>query len=292
MMNKFKGILSESGTISRVLLLVGTSIFFATFGMLLWTVFTNRDLTDVNTIKTLQFVQAIGAFILPPLFLAYLWSNKPLKYLQLDKKTAGLEVVYVLIFMVLIIPAINLLGDLNQQLILPKGLEEIENWMKTSEEQAMIITQQLLNVHTIQGLLLNILLIAILPAFGEELIFRGAFQRILQDWKGAVFAIWVAAFVFSAIHLQFYGFLPRLLMGAFLGYLLLWSGNLWLPVLAHFTNNVLAVIFYYFKNNGYQLPDIDLIGTGNTVWLGIASAAIGVFGIFFLKKQFEKTYVE
>ena len=258
-MNKFKGILSESGTISRVLLLIGASIFFATLGMLLWTVFTNRDLTDIDTIKTLQFLQAIGAFILPPLVLAYLWSNKPLKYLHLDKKTAVLDVVYVFIFMVLIIPAVNLLGDLNQQLILPKALEGIENWMKSSEEQAKEITQLLLNVHSVQGLFINILLIAILPALGEELIFRGAFQRTLQEWKGAIFSIWVAAFVFSAIHLQFYGFLPRLLMGAFFGYLLVWSGNLWLPIIAHFTNNVLAVLFYYFKSNGYQLPDIDII---------------------------------
>lgn len=287
-MYKFKGLLEQSGTVSKILLLVGTCIFFGVFGMLLWSAFTNGDVTDIATLKTMQFIQAIGVFILPPLVLAYLWSEKPFEYLRLDKKTKTFDIIYVFVFMVLIIPFVNLLGDLNQQVELPKALEGIENWMKTSEEQAKILTERLLAVQYIQGLFLNILLIAILPALGEELIFRGALQRILHDWKGAIFAIWIAAFIFSAIHVQFYGFVPRLLMGAFFGYLLLWSGNLWLPILAHFTNNVLAVIFYYFKNNGYQMPDIDTIGTGETIWLGVASGALGIFGFFFLKKHFEK----
>ena len=287
-MYKFKGMLAQSGTVSRILLLIGTSCFFAIFGMVLWTLFTNRDIKDIDTLKTMQFIQAFGVFILPPLVLAYLWSEKPFEYLRLDTKTKALDIVYVFVFMMLIIPFVNLLGDLNQHLELPKALEGIENWMKTSEEQAKVLTEKLLAVRDVQGLLFNIILIAMLPALGEELIFRGALQRILHEWKGAIFAIWVAAFVFSAIHFQFYGFVPRLLMGAFFGYLLLWSGNLWLPILAHFTNNVLAVIFYYFKNNGYQMPDIDTIGTGDTIWLGMASGALGIFGFFFLKKYFEK----
>lgn len=291
-MFKFKGMLAQSNTVSRILLLVGTSCFFAIFGMVLWTLFTNRDITDIDTLKTMQFIQAIGVFILPPLVLAYLWSAKPSEYLCLDKKTKALDIVYVFVFMVLIIPFVNLLGDLNQQLELPKALEGIENWMKTSEEQAKILTGKLLAVKDVQGLLFNIILIAMLPALGEELIFRGALQRILHEWKGAIFAIWVTAFVFSAIHLQFYGFVPRLLMGTFFGYLLLWSGNLWLPILAHFTNNLLAVVFYYFRNNGYKMPDIDTIGTGDTIWLGMASGALGIFGFFFLKKHFEKQQAE
>jgi hypothetical protein len=76
-------------------------------------------------------------------------------------------------------------------------------------------------------------------------------------------------------------------MGAFFGYLLFWSKNLWLPIIAHFTNNVIAVIFYYFKFNGVKLPDIDSIGTGNTIWIGLVSGAIGVFGFFWLRRKFQ-----
>ena len=136
-------------------------------------------------------------------------------------------------------------------------------------------------------MLFNIFLIAFIPAMGEELFFRGALQGALRDWKGIKTAIWITAIVFSAIHLQFYGFVPRMLLGAFFGYLIFWSNSIWPAVLAHFVNNVMAVIFYYFKYNGYKLPDIDTIGTGNTLWLGIASGAIALFGLFQLKKQLE-----
>jgi len=145
----------------------------------------------------------------------------------------------------------------------------------------------MLQVHGYYALSFNIFLIAILPALGEELFFRGAIIRVFQDWRGFKTAIWITAFIFSAIHLQFYGFLPRLLMGAFFGYLLLWSENLWLPVTAHFINNVVAVVFYYLKFNGYKLPDIDAIGTGNTLWIGIASGVMGIIGIFMLKRRFQ-----
>ena len=136
------------------------------------------------------------------------------------------------------------------------------------------------------GLIFNIILIAIIPALGEELFFRGALQGVMKAWKGAKLAIWITAIIFSAIHLQFYGFVPRMLLGAFFGYLLFWSENIWLPIIAHFVNNVLAVIFYYFKFNGYQVPDIDTIGTGNTLWLGIASGALAIFGFFQIRKRF------
>ena len=84
--------------------------------------------------------------------------------------------------------------------------------------------------------------------------------------------------------MQFYGFVPRLLLGAFFGYLLLWSGNLWLPILAHFTNNLMTILFYYLKNNGFQVFNIDTLGTGDTLWLGCLSGWLALFGIIVLKK--------
>jgi hypothetical protein len=109
-------------------------------------------------------------------------------------------------------------------------------------------------------------------------------QGIIQEKMNVKFAIWITAIVFSAIHMQFYGFLPRMLLGAFFGYLLFWSENLWLPIAAHFTNNAVAIVFYYLKYNGYKLPDIDTVGTGNTLWLGLISAAFAIYGFFWFKK--------
>jgi membrane protease YdiL (CAAX protease family) len=160
--------------------------------------------------------------------------------------------------------------------------------MQSSEVQIAEITEKMLNVSTLGALLFNVFLVAVVPALGEELFFRGTIQRLLSDWKGALFAIWITAFVFSAIHMQFYGFLPRMLLGAFLGYLLLWSGSLWLPIIAHFVNNSVAVVFYYLKFNGVKVIDVETIGTDDTLWLGIVSGIVCVFLGFLIRKNTRK----
>jgi membrane protease YdiL (CAAX protease family) len=286
-MNKLKGNLKESGIFSKLLLLIGITIFFTSTGLLFWSFFTNGDSTDINSLKILQLIQSFGMFVMPPLVLAYFWSEKPLAYLFLDRKTNWKNVVFVVLLMIILIPFINMLGDFNQQLKLPNAFSGLELLMKEKELQAQQLSDKLLNVHNIQGLAFNILLIALIPALGEELFFRGLLQRILGENRNVVAAIWIVAFLFSAIHLQFYGFIPRLLLGAFFGYMLVWSGNLWLPIIAHFTNNFIAIIFYYLKNNGYKIPDLDTVGTGNTLWLGVFCGFFGIIGIYLVKKQFQ-----
>jgi len=245
-------------------------------------------LPEITNLKLVQLVSSIGLTVVPAYIFARTYSSKPSSYLSLATKPNWKIFTYVAVLMIVAIPFINLLGSLNQQMVLPKALAGIENWMKNAESQASGLTEKMLNIHSILSLSFNILLIAIIPAIGEELIFRGVLIKILRDWKGIKLAIWLTAIIFSAIHLQFYGFIPRMLMGAFFGYLLLWSDSLWLPIVAHFTNNAIAIIFYYLKCNGYKMPDIDDIGTGNTLWLGIASGALVVFGISQLKKQILK----
>ncbi len=275
---------SELGTIGKILLLLGVTFMLSLFAVAAWQLFTNANANDISSLKLLQLLQSVATFVLAPMVLAYLWSKNPRKFLHLDSKTELSIYLLVAVFMVIVIPFVNLLGFLNQQIVLPESFNAIETWMKNSELQAAELTERLLNVHSVQGLLFNIFLIAILPAIGEELYFRGVVQKILSDKNHVIFGIWSAAFIFSAIHLQFYGFFPRLLLGAFLGYLLYWSGNLWLPILAHFINNVMAVLFYYFQNNGYKLPDIDKIGTESTLWIGCLSGILAIGGIYFIRK--------
>lgn len=246
---------------------------------------TNNDMSDIRSLKIMQLIQAIGMFILPPLILAYLWSEKPLRYLKLSTKLRLSDVLIVVFLMIAAIPFINLITMLNQQLVLPEFLTIVEAWMKASELQIAEITGRMLNVHTPTELLFNILLIAIIPALGEELFFRGTIQKIFTEWRNAIWGIWIAAFVFSAIHLQFYGFVPRMMLGAFFGYLLFWSESLWLPIIAHFVNNAVAVIFYYLKYNGVKVPDIDTVGTGNTLCLGLLSGILVFGGIYALKMR-------
>lgn len=280
-----KGYLKESGAALKLVQLIIAFFVILIFTAAIVSVATNNDMSDIRSLKIMQLIQAIGMFILPPLILAYLWSEKPLRYLRLSTKLKLSDVLIVVFLMMAAIPFINLITLLNQQLVLPEFLAPVEAWMKASELQIAEITGKMLNVHTPTELLFNILLIAVVPALGEELFFRGTIQKIFTEWRSAVWGIWIAAFVFSAIHLQFYGFIPRMLLGAFFGYLLFWSESLWLPIIAHFVNNAVAVIFYYLKYNGVKVPDIDTVGTGNTLWLGVLSGILVFAGIYTLKKR-------
>ncbi len=288
-MVSLRGMYKQNGIFSNLLLLLGTAVFFAVMAIAVWKVFFGANPTEINSVRWLQFAQAVGIFIVPPLVLAYLWSDKPVEYLCLDKRPGLGSAFFVILFMVLVIPFVNLLGEWNQQLRLPHAFAAIEAQMKASETEIALLTEKLLDVHGLKGLFANVFLIAFIPALGEELFFRGALQRILENKKHAIFAIWLTAFIFSAIHFQFYGFVPRFLLGAFFGYLLVWSGNLWLPVLAHFTNNAVAIVFYYLKHNGFQVVDIDALGAGNTLWIGYVSGLLTLMMIFLFRAKFRTT---
>ena len=286
-MTKLKGVLEQNGIFSTLVVLFAIICFFALVLSPITVLITASNPSNINLMKVSQLILSVGVFIFPPFVLAFLCSKKPLAYLWLNQKTSWLDAGYVILFMLIIIPFVNLLGEMNQQLVLPKFMAGLESTLKSMEDQANKLVEQMLQVHGYAALLFNVFLIALLPAIGEELFFRGALIRVFQNWKGMIPAIWIVAILFSTIHLQFYGFVPRLLMGAFFGYLILWSGNIRLAVIAHFINNVVAVLFYYFKFNGVKLPDIDAVGTGNTLWIGIASGAIGLFGFFLLKRKLQ-----
>lgn len=283
-----KGIFKDSGVLWKLLQLIAVFSFVLIATLLVTVLVTTNDMNDMSNVKLMQLIQSIGLFIIPPFVMAFLWSENAFVFLRLNSGLRRSTVLYVLVFMLVAIPFINLLSWLNQQIVLPASLSEIEKMMQSSEAQIAILTEKMLNVHSLDALLFNVFLVAVVPALGEELFFRGTIQRLLSDWKGALFAIWITAFVFSAIHMQFYGFLPRMLLGAFLGYLLLWSGSLWLPIIAHFVNNSVAVVFYYLKFNGVKVIDVETIGTDDTLWLGIVSGIVCVFLGFLIRKNTRK----
>lgn len=283
-----KGIFKQSGTGSKLLQLLLVFIFSMLLSVLLGSILGNNDMNDIRNVKIMQLIQSVGMFIVPPVVLAFLWSNNIFSYLKLSAPPRLTTALYSVVFMIAAIPFINLLSWLNQQIVLPAGLSAIEEWMKLYENQIAAITEKMLNVHTTGAFIFNLILIAVLPALGEELFFRGTLQKIIGERWNIKVAIWITAIIFSIIHLQFYGFFPRMLLGAFFGYLLLWSGNLWYPVLAHFINNAVAVIFYFLKYNGIMMPDIDTIGTGNTLWIGIVSGLICCVIITKMRIQLKK----
>ncbi|MCK4638890.1 MAG: CPBP family intramembrane metalloprotease, partial [Bacteroidales bacterium] len=125
------------------------------------------------------------------------------------------------------------------------------------------------------GFLFNILMIAIIPGIGEEFLFRGVLLRLLKEWtKNIHWAVFISAVLFSAFHLQFYGFLPRLMLGILLGYMFVWTGSIWVPIFIHFINNAAAVIFVYIVNKSKLETNLESFGATDNLWLIIGSFLI------------------
>ena len=222
----------------------------------------------ISLMKYLQIVQSIGLFIIPPLLAGYFFEKNVLGYLGVKKNPGGIIFIIVLLLMFFSIPLIDWLVSINESMKLPSFLHGVEQWMKDSEEQASQLTTAFLDVHTAGGFLLNIIMIVILPAIGEELLFRGLLQKLFGEWfRNIHVAIFFIAFIFGVVHMQFYGLLPRMMLGVIFGYLYYWTGSLWVPVFAHFLNNAAVVVAYFLSNLGIIKGDYENFGNTNNLYL-------------------------
>lgn len=205
----------------------------------------NLNSLNLETLRIVQIISSFGMFVVASVIYAKVESKNWIKFLSF-KKVNPILLILTTAIMFSMAPLMEQINELNKSMVLPDALKEIEIWMKLKEEQMAIMTKQLLLMDSMNIFLINILMLAIIPALGEELIFRACLQKIFVRWTGNYhIGIWITAIIFSAIHFQFYGFMPRMLLGALFGYLLVWSGNIWLPILAHFLNNGLAVVSAY-----------------------------------------------
>ena len=240
----------------------------------------------VSVLKIIQTVSAIGTFILPAIFLGYTFGNSFPEYLHLDKKAKWDSVILVFILLIAAVPLINFLGELNSRMELPSWMAGVERQMRESEDQAARLTEKFLNIDTPWQLIFTMFMVAVLPAVGEELMFRGILQRIFSEWsRNKHTGIWASAILFSAMHMQFFGFVPRMMLGVMLGYLYLWSGSLWLPIIAHFINNGAAVIaIYLYRNNALSINP-DSIGTENDYISVIVSTVFSVGLLWIIYKR-------
>jgi len=242
---------------------------------------------SIAFLKYFQTMQAFGLFVVPPLILAYLFQGNIREYLYLKRSADPSTLLLVVVLMLAVAPLINFLGALNSQMSLPDWMSGIERWMRNSEENAAMLTEAFLNVETLWGLAFNLFMIALLPAIGEELLFRGIIQKIFTRMTHSNhWGIWISAILFSAMHMQFFGFVPRMLLGALFGYLLVWSGSMWFAILGHFINNALAVIVLYFAHNGAINPAIEEYGsTSDSYYATLLSLVITAVLLWQIKKQ-------
>lgn len=201
------------------------------------------SLAERNAIRWFNLLAHVGGFTLGSLLTAWVaFRGRWRQGLHLHTWPTPAGLLYLPVLLLGGFLLMQLVYWFNQQLPLPDSLWEMEN-------QQNWLVEQVLRMESPWEFALTLLVAGIAPAVGEELLFRGLVQPQLRRWTGSVhWAVWIAAILFSAIHLQFAGFIPRMLLGALLGYLLVWTHSLWAPILAHFLfNGVQIVVFYFFR---------------------------------------------
>ncbi|QQL49522.1 CPBP family intramembrane glutamic endopeptidase [Mucilaginibacter ginkgonis] len=209
----------------------------------------NLTVSDPQAAKALWVLQVIGTTLplfIAPVFFSYVVAREPKTYLKWSRPFPWQLIFITLMIMFFSLPVMEQLTVMNQKLSLPPFLKGIEQWMRDSEQKLEKLTQLLLKMDTPWDMIKALFLVAGVTAVVEELTFRGVLQTIFLRWtKNHHIAIWITAILFSAFHMEFFGFLPRLMLGVFFGYFVYWTGSVWSSVWAHFINNALAVVATY-----------------------------------------------
>ncbi len=293
-----KGALANLTPFTKLLLIflmiMGSSIFVTMLFMFAAIPFTGIEefkalLTGaipISYLKYLQVVQAFSVFIFPSLILAWLLSERPWIWLGFTKIKWILVLTSVTLFIVCQ-PLVTFLANINSHLLLPEFLKPVEDWMRNSEDSASQLVFQFLDTRNPFAILLNLIMIVLLPAIGEEMLFRGTIQPVIGQWTKSIhWAVWITAFLFSAMHMQFFTFLPRFLLGVLLGYLLVYGKSIWYPIAGHFMNNFLSlVIFYYLKATKPDVNPMDSDTNSYNTWMVMLSFVMVTALVVFIRKK-------
>jgi uncharacterized protein len=237
--------------------LVGLGIIMIAFGMDTMKAITTVNTADPHFATALWIVQFTGTtfpILITPVFFATVVMNNKADYLRTSFRFPQQLLLIVFAVMMFSFPVIELLSNINQKIPVPKFLQ----WMADSQKNEQKMMEAMMNMKGIGDVIFNVLFIGLLTAVVEEFLFRGCLQTIFKQWtKNIHVAIWVTAILFSFFHMDFYGFLPRVLLGALFGYFVAWSGSIWPAVWAHFINNgtIVVLTYLYQKNNTKVNPD-------------------------------------
>lgn len=282
----FLGLFAIFGLFVASFIMLILSFAFAGENANLLTV-TQEALKSTNFMRIAQLIQQVLLFLFPALLCAYLFNKRPLHFLKADK-LPNIKFTALAIFLILAVqPVIAFTAYYNEQMALPDFMAGIEKQMRAMEDSARAMMEQMLAGDSITILLVNLFIIAVMAGIVEEFMFRGALQQIINKITlNYHIAVWITAFIFSAIHFQFYGFIPRVLLGALLGYVFVWSGNLWVPIIVHFTNNAMSVLLMKAYENKPEYKEIENLGVGDSWWLTLISVTVCLFIMFYMRQEY------
>lgn len=284
-------IIKKTNKLERIFLLAALLVFGLIIGSVLGVIFpivTGSDIMGLNSLRFMQISSQIFTFVLPPIVYALLIKENPFKSLGFNKTTItwlflGVAMMYA------ILPLNSVFAEWNANIKFPDSMTDFERLLQDMQERATEIMERFVNVTSIGGLILNLFMIAGLAALGEELLFRSIIQTsLIKVCKNAHIGIIIASAIFSIIHMEFYGLLPRFVLGMLLGYMYYYSRSIWIPIAMHFANNGTIVFLYYLNNIGTTNIDVESFGKTNIFVLIlsiIAMIALFWFTIKLNKKE-------
>ena len=275
--------------LGTLLMLIGGGIIAgALVSVLVWTMMTGQSPTNLEkdmanpdyyyAVIMLQAVSTFFIFFLPSWIFAMICYSKPARFTGLQTRFNIKQIVWVILILALTFPLSGALSEMAKVIPLPKDWKAKFDAMETAREAQEAI---LIKINSLSKYIISMALIGILPAVFEELLFRGVIQNVLTKWfKGPWAAILVTAFIFSIIHMSFYGFFVRFALGIILGLVFYYSGSLWLAIIFHFLYNGIQVTALYIFNMGDN-PNVKDVEGNFPIWAGVVAL---VFLIYALKR--------
>ncbi|HZF64796.1 MAG TPA: type II CAAX endopeptidase family protein [Chitinophagaceae bacterium] len=238
-------------------------------------------------VRGMLLIQFLGLFVIPSLLFAYFSDPAPLDYIGLNRNPKAIYWIAGIAVLLFAIPLVEYTGLINRKI----NFGGAQQWMKSMEDEAAQQIKFMLGRRNIGELISNVIFIAVFAGVGEELFFRGVLQRLfIKACKHAWLGIIVTAILFSALHIQFFGFIPRLLLGILLGALYWYSGSLWPSIIAHFVYDAFFIVLSYFQPQFLENTEATLFNEPARTILALVSAVIVGLLIWVMKKNSTTTY--
>lgn len=244
---------------------------------------------SLSLLRIMTVTQDIFVFVLPAVLAAFSVTRLPATFLTIDRRPKLTTLLLACVVLITAIPALDWIVALNESIQLPESLSGLEQWLRSTEDAAAGSVKSLLGSDSFANIIISILIVGVLTGFAEELFFRGALQNLFFSTRMKKhLAVWLVAIIFSFMHFQFYGFIPRMLLGVYFGYLLWWGGSVWIPIAVHALNNSLVVIFEQLGNSSetaeFTSDAMEQSITGSPLTIGL-SFIVAAFGIYILHRR-------
>ena len=270
-----------------VLFMLGGMLVFSSLGtviiMLLYHTPQMLEASDpVTAIRISQTLTTIGTFLVPALLFAYCQNRQWFDYNAANRRPKQSMVNMVLILSITLLPVVGVLASFNEFIMPQEGA--VAEFMRDMEEAANHILELVTTQRSSWDLIANLLVFAVLAGVCEEFFFQGSLQPLLMNWtKNPHVGILLTALIFSALHFQFYGFIPRFLLGVYLGYLFYWSLSLWLPILAHVLHNALTILVdYTLQGRGIDTNNMQFTDMRGALPMAAACTLVSAMAIVYV----------